>query len=93
MKKRILSRVLLSAAAILATTVAHAVTTPAATLMSGNAALSQMASSDTAYTQATLGMRLAQTLVSLPGLLLLVTLVVIWGSLLLKKDTDNSNNS
>lgn len=59
---------------------------PATALMSSNAALGQMAHADTSYVAAVAEMNFASMLAGLSGWILLVALVLIWGSLFFKKN-------
>lgn len=85
MKKPIVIRIVCSLLAILATPVIGSLMTPGATLLASNAALGQMASSDVRYVEASAGMQLAALLSGTPGAILLLVLLVIWGSLFLQR--------
>ena len=86
MKKFIPVRAALSAIAIVLTASVNFAIAPATALMSSNAALGQMAHSDTAYVSAVAGMSLASMLAGAPGWILLAALVLIWGSMLFKNN-------
>jgi hypothetical protein len=86
MKKRILVRTALSAVATLLTVAVNFAIAPTTALMSGNAALGQMAHSDTSYVAAVAEMNFASMLAGLSGWILLVALLLIWGSLFFKKN-------
>jgi hypothetical protein len=83
MNKRILARTALSAVAAVLTVAVNFAIAPTTALMSSNAALGQMVNSDTSYVAAVAEMNFASMLAGLPGWLLLLALVTIWGSLLL----------
>jgi hypothetical protein len=85
MKNSILVRLVLSAIAMLLTPLLNSLLMPAAVLVSGNAALGQMSNSDASYVAAVAGMNLASMLSGTPGIALLLSLLVIWGSLLLNR--------
>lgn len=86
MKKPILVRAVLSAVATVLTVAISVAMTPATALMSSNAALGQMANSDTSYVAAVAGMSIASMLAGIPGGVLLLVLLLIWGSLIFKKN-------
>ena len=84
MKKSIVVRIGLSLCATVFTITTNVLVAPASTLISGNAALGQMTNSDNAYVSSIAGMNFGAMLAGTPGIILLVALLVIWGSLLLK---------
>jgi hypothetical protein len=85
MKNPIVVRLVLSVIAMLLTAVLNSLLMPAAVLVSGNAALGQMSNSDASYVAAVAGMNLGSMLSGIPGIVLLLSLLVIWGSLLLNR--------
>jgi hypothetical protein len=85
MKNPIVVRLVLSVIAMLLTAVLNSLLMPAAVLVSGNAALGQMSNSDASYVAAVAGMNLGAMLSGTPGIVLLLSLLVIWGSLLLSR--------
>ena len=93
MKKSIVVRAALSAAATVVTVAVNWAIAPTAALMSSRAALGQMAHSDAAYVASVAEMNIASMLAGLPGWALLVALVLIWGSLLFNKSANKNNNN
>jgi hypothetical protein len=85
MKKSIAVRLALSAAAMLLTPVLNSLLVPTAVLLSANAALGQMSNSDSSYVSAIAGMNVGSMLSGTPGILLLLALLLIWGSLLINR--------
>ncbi len=85
MKKSILVRAALSAVATVLTVAVSIAMAPSSVVLSGNAALGQMAHSDTSYVAAITGMNFVSMLGGNPNWILLVVLLLIWGSLLFKK--------
>lgn len=85
MKKMIVVRILLSLLAIVLTPVISSLTTPAATLLASTSSLGQMANSDTRYVEASAGMQLGTLLSGTPGIILLLVLLMIWGSLFFQR--------
>lgn len=86
MKKSVMVRAALSAAATVLAVAANLALAPTTALVSSNAALGQMAHSDTAYLSAVAEMNAASMLAGMPGAVLLVALFLIWCSLLFKKN-------
>ena len=86
MKKAILVRTALSAVATVLTIAINFAIAPTTALMSSNASLAQMAHSDTSYVSAVAGMNVASMLAGMPGWVLLIALLVIWGSLFFNKN-------
>lgn len=85
MKKSIAIRIVGSLLAIAATPVLSSLMTPAATLVASTASLGQMANSDTRYVEASAGMQLGALLSGTPGIILLLVLLLIWGSLFFQR--------
>lgn len=85
MKKSIVVRIVCSLFAIVVTPVLSSLMTPAATLLASTAALGQMLSSDARYVEASAGMQLGALLSGTAGLILLLVLLLIWGSLFFQK--------
>ncbi|AZP10704.1 hypothetical protein [Undibacterium parvum] len=85
MKKSIAVRLVLSAITLLLTPVLNSLLMPTAVLVSGNAALGQMTSSEASYVSAIAGMNLGSMLSGTPGILLFLALLLIWGSLLINR--------
>ncbi|MCX7220245.1 hypothetical protein [Undibacterium sp.] len=85
MKKSIVVRLVLSAITLLLTPVLNSLLMPTAVLVSGNAALGQMTSSEASYVSAIAGMNLGSMLSGTPGILLFLALLLIWGSLLINR--------
>lgn len=86
MKKAIAIRIVLSLLAMLLTPAINSLLMPTAVLVSGNAALGQMSNSDASYVASVAGMNLGNMLAGTPGILLLLALLLIWGSLLIKRN-------
>lgn len=86
MKKPIVVRLVLSAVAMLLTPVLNGILMPTSVLVSGNAALGQMSNSDASYVVSVAGMNLGSMLAGMPGIFLLLALLLIWGSLLIKRN-------
>ena len=84
MKKSIAVRIGLSVCATMFTLATNALIAPVSTLISSNAALGQMANSDSGYVSSITGMNIGAMLGGAPGIILLVALLAIWGSLLFK---------
>lgn len=85
MKKPIVVRIVGSLFAIVLTPVLSSLMTPAATLLASTAALRQMTNSDAAYVEANAAMQLGALLSGAPGMLLLLVLLLIWGSLFFQR--------
>ncbi|MFZ6747528.1 hypothetical protein [Undibacterium sp. Ren11W] len=85
MKKSILVRIVLSLLAVLLTPLLNSLLMPTAVLVSGNAALGQMANSDASYVASIAGMNLGSMLSGTSGSVLLLALLLIWGSLLINR--------
>ena len=86
MKNSVMVRTALSAVATFFTVAANLAIAPITALMSSNAALRQMTHSDASYVSAVAEMNAASLLAGVPGVILLVALFLIWGSLLFKKN-------
>lgn len=86
MKNSVMVRTALSAVATVFTVAANLAIAPITALMSSNAALRQMTHSDASYVSAVAEMNAASLLAGVPGVILLVALFLIWGSLLFKKN-------
>ena len=84
MKKSITIRAVLSVFAIIFTVATNALIAPVTTVVSTNAALGQMSNSDGGYISSLAGMNLGSMLAGMPGLILLLALLLIWGSLFFK---------